>query len=159
MQPRTSSQTRTGAAFAFACAVVPFTGCKPTEFNQVYAPTQSRSVDPSWIAAAKHCWPAIDHDGYSNSVIEHQLADPLHFRATFAAYAALPNASLLDLIAHPVSAAPALDAGLFANSHSPVLTRAQALNGAPTDSQMPAGGTTPPDPFCTLQTGMPVGFR
>lgn len=141
-----------------AATALALTGCKPTEFNQVYAPTQSRHVDPSWIAAAKHCWPAIEHDGYSNSVIEHQLADPLHFRATFAAYAILPDASLIDLIAKPVSAAPPLDAGLFANSRTPVLTRAQALKGAP-DSQIAPSGTTPPDPFCTLQPGMPVGFR
>jgi hypothetical protein len=153
------ASTQTRWAIAMACAVVPATGCKPTEFNQVYAPNQSRHVDPSWLAAAKHCWPAIEHEGYSNTVIEHQLADPLHFRATFAAYAAYSDTGLINLISHPVADAPAAEPGDFAKAQTPVLTRKQAINGGATGTQLAANGNVPPDAFCIVQAGMPVGFR
>jgi len=135
---------------AFACA-----GCKARELGSSYADTQSETVDNSWVTAVDTCWPSVAHQSYSTEAIKHYLADPLHFRAAFAVYAPLSDSMLRTIVAAPVGSAPAPDTSVLRNSQSAVLTRAQALSGA----RNSPNGTPGPDSLCSIQPGLPVGFR
>jgi hypothetical protein len=131
------------------------TGCKARELGSNYADTQSATVDNSWVTAVGACWPAVAHQSYSTEAIKHYLADPIHFRAAFAVYAPFTDEMLRSVVAAPVSNAPAPDTSVLVHSVSPVLTRAQALAGAKNASN----GTPGTDSLCSIQPGLPVGFR
>jgi len=135
---------------AFAC-----TGCKARELGANYAETQSATVDNTWVTAVESCWPAVAHQGYSTEAVKHYLADPLHFRAAFAVYGGLSDSMLRAIVAAPVSNAPATDTSVLMHSETPVLTRVQAITG----NTSSAGREPGPDSFCSIQPGLPVGFR
>ena len=130
-------------------------GCKARELGANYADTQAATVDNTWVTAVESCWPAVAHQGYSTDTVKHYLADPLHFRAAFTAYASLGDNMLLTMVAAPVNNAPPTDTSVLAHSVMPILTRAQAITGK-TNS---AGREVGPDSFSAIQPGLPVGFR
>jgi hypothetical protein len=152
LQPYILTTTATVLATAIVLACF---GCKARELGANYAETQSETVDNSWVTAVDTCWPAVAHQSYSTEAIKHYLADPLHFRAAFAVYATLTDGMLRAVVAAPVGSAPAPDTSVLKNSVSPVLTRAQALAGVKDASN----GTPGPDSLCSIQPGLPVGFR
>jgi len=130
-------------------------GCKARELGSNYADEQSATVDNTWVTVVDACWPAVAHQNYSIEAVKHYLADPLHFRAAFAVYAPLTDEQLRALIAAPVSSAPYPDTSVLRQSETPILTRVQALAGN-TDSttRIPSA-----DSLCSIQPGLPVGFR
>jgi hypothetical protein len=130
-------------------------GCKARELGSSFADEQSPTVDNTWVTAVVACWPAMAHQGYSIEGIKHYLADPLHFRAAFAVYAPLDDGTLRAIVAVPVSRAPMPDTSLLMQSQSPVISRIQAMSGA-TSSVTSVPG---PDSLCSIQPGLPVGFR
>jgi len=130
-------------------------GCKARELGANYAETQSATVDDTWVTTVESCWPAVAHQGYSTEAVKHYLADPLHFRAAFAVYAGLSDSMLRAIVTAPVSRAPAADTSVLMHSETSVLTRVQAITGN-TNS---AGREPGPDSFCSIQPGLPVGFR
>jgi hypothetical protein len=150
-----NSHLRSFAVIATTALALAATGCKPTEFNQVYSDTQAKHVDRTRVAAARNCWPAIEHEGFSKSVTEHYLADPLHFRSTFATYAVYSDADLIKFVSQPISNAPVPGDYNFVKAQTPVLTLSQAINGA---NSAPDPGTVPHD-FCIVHAGTPVGFK
>ena len=143
------------AALAMAMAM---NGCKAREIGVKFADTQAAHVQKSWVQAAKSCWPALEHEGMSDGSIEHQLADPLHFRAAFTSYAAYPDEDLIRMVARPLSDAPSPDNSLLENASSPLLTRAEAASGS-TGSHSSTSGKPPADALCAIHPGTPVGFR
>jgi hypothetical protein len=152
-QQRSSSVSRFAVfttALALACC-----GCKARELGANYADTQSETVDNSWVSAVEACWPAVAHQGYSTAAVKYYLADPLHFRAAFTGYATLNDDMLRTIVAAPVSSAPPVDTSVLAHTEMPVLTRVQAAAGVTNT----AGRATGPDSFCSIQPGLPVGFR
>jgi hypothetical protein len=134
----------------FACV-----GCKARELGANYAETQSAVVDNTWVTAVDACWPAVAHQRYSIEAVKHYLADPLHFRAAFAVYAPFTDDQLRAIVASPVSNAPYPDTSVLMHSEMPILTRVQAMAGY-TDSATRAPS---PDSLCSIQPGLPVGFR
>src|ERR1700684_2567462 len=91
---------------ALACTAV-LTGCRANEMGVKFSDREALSVDPSWTAAVKACWPDLAHNGDSAADIERYLADPLHFRAAFGTYAALSDRTLRAIVAKPAAEAPA----------------------------------------------------
>ena len=136
-------------------------GCKAREMGIQFADKQARNVDNSWLIAANSCWPELTHSGYSLLDVKRYLADPLHFRATFAAYASLDNQQLIRVVTQPVKDAPAPDTSVLDHSQSPVLTRQQAVSRSNLQGTLPANnnGVAPADALCAIQPGTPVGFR
>jgi len=130
-------------------------GCKARELGSNFADTQSATVDNTWVTAADTCWPALAHQDYSIEVVKHYLADPVHFRAAFAVYAQLSDGTLRSIVAAPVANAPPPDVSVLANSQSPVITRTQALMGVTSAPNHIPGA----DSLCSIQPGLPVGFR
>jgi hypothetical protein len=145
-----------GAAMLLALSVL---GCKPRENGVAFSNTQAKSVDPSWVAAAKSCWPDLAHVQLSNEAITRNLADPLHFRSTFGAYASLSDAQIEAIVARPILDAPEPSHTPMLGSRTPVLTRAQAAAGVRPPQSAPAPGGLPDDVLCSLQSGTPVGFK
>jgi hypothetical protein len=86
--------------------------------------------------------------------VKHYLADPLHFRAAFAAYAQFSDSTLRSMIAAPVSDAPVADISVL-NADKPILTRLQAMTGVTETNSRTAGQ----DSLCSIQPGLPVGFK
>jgi len=151
MPTKFSKQARVTATFLLFAPL----GCKARELGANYADTQAVTVDDTWVTAVDSCWPAVAHQGYSTEGVKHYLADPLHFRAAFAAYAGLSDGKLRSTVAAPVSSAPPADTSVLAHTQMPILTRTQAITGATNSaSYQPA-----PDSFCSIQPGLPVGFR
>ena len=136
-------------------------GCKAREMGIQFADKQAAKVDNSWLIAANSCWPDLTHSGYSLLDVKRYLADPLHFRATFATYGSLDNKQLIDVVTGPVTAAPAPDTSVLDHSQSPVLTRQQAVSRKDLNGTLPANnnGVAPADALCAIQPGTPVGFR
>jgi hypothetical protein len=130
-------------------------GCQARELGSNYSDTQSITVDSTWVSAVNTCWPAMVHQGYSIEAAKHYLADPNHFRAAFAVYAPLNDATLRAVVAAPVSKAPMPDTSVLMHSQSQILSRMQALSGATGSTNSVAG----PDSLCSIQPGLPVGFR
>jgi len=130
-------------------------GCKARELGANYSETQSATVDNTWVTAVESCWPAVAHQDYSVEAVKHYLADPLHFRAAFAVYAGLSDSMLRSIVAAPVSNAPAADTSVLKHAETPVLTRVQAITGNTNSASHEPG----PDSFCSIQPGLPVGFR
>jgi len=129
-------------------------GCKARELGSNYADTQATSVDNSWVTAVDSCWPAVAHQGYSTEAVKYYLADPIHFRAAFAVYAQFSDDTLRTMVETPVSNAPAADISVL-QTDKPILTRVQAMTGvSDTSNRMPGS-----DSFCSIQPGLPVGFR
>jgi hypothetical protein len=122
---------------------------------------QAASVDSSWLIAAGSCWPDLGHQGYTVADIKRYLADPLHFRATFATYASLSDAQLLQIIPKPVDQAPAPDPSVLNQTTSPILTRTDAVSRKNLRGTLASdnNGVAPPDALCAIQPGIPVGFR
>jgi len=130
-------------------------GCKARELGANYADTQAATVDDTWVTAVETCWPAVAHQGYSTEGVKHYLADPLHFRGAFAVYAPLSDGMLRSIVAAPVSDAPGADISVLARSEAPILTRTQAATGVTNTASREPG----PDSLCSIQPGLPVGFR
>ena len=126
-----------------------------------FADQQARNVDHTWLIAANSCWPDLTHSGYSLLDVKRYLADPLHFRATFATYASLDNNTLISVVTEPVMSAPAPDTSVLDHSQGPVLTREQAVSRSNLQGSLPAdhNGIAPSDALCAIQPGTPVGFR
>ena len=78
---------RTNSVFSLLLLSALISGCKAREMGIGFSSTHAKQVDPSWVTAAKSCWPALAHPGYDNEALEANLADPLH--PTFA----LPSVS------------------------------------------------------------------
>ena len=138
-------------------ACVTLSGCKPRTMGIAYSSTQASSADRSWLTAAQSCWPALAHSGLSDEALEHNLADPLHFRAAFGGYASLSDTEIESVVVHPVSAAPLPDHAALLRSATPVLTLSQAASGA--TPQSAPQGDLPEDALCAVHSGIPVGFN
>ena len=130
-------------------------GCKARELGSNYADEQSATVDNTWVTAVNTCWPAVAHQSYSIEAVKYYLADPVHFRAAFAVYASLTDDMLRAIVAAPLNNAPPPDISELRHTQSSVITRTQALMGvAYAPNQVPG-----PDSLCSIQPGLPVGFR
>jgi hypothetical protein len=150
-----SRTTSNSARIAITLLLITPLGCKARELGATYADTQSMTVDDSWANAVESCWPALAQQGYSQEAVKHYLADPLHFRAAFAVYAQFSDASLRSMVTAPVSSAPAPDTSVLQKANSPLLTRTQAAAGVTSSSnRVPSL-----DSLCSIQPGLPVGFR
>ncbi|MFC6644351.1 hypothetical protein ACFQBQ_01830 [Granulicella cerasi] len=147
------------ATLAVACVFA--SGCKAREMGVKYADKRAAHVDTTWLLAANACWPDLAHAGYTLGDVKSYLSDPLHFRATFAAYASLSNDELITVAETPVMKAPLPDSGIFNQSQNPVLTRQQALQGNNARGTLVSdtNGIAPQDSLCAIQAGTPVGFR
>ncbi|MDE1161765.1 MAG: hypothetical protein PW792_07435 [Acidobacteriaceae bacterium] len=147
------------AAILAAASVV--SGCKAREMGITFSNTQATSVDDSWLLAAYACWPDMAHVGYSKADIKRYLSDPLHFRAAFAAYSPLSDASLIKIVAQPVLDAPVPDTSVLEHSLNPVITRRQALAGGSIRGTLTSDNNSlaPADTLCAIQAGTPVGFK
>ena len=158
---KTSFTSRPGALRLMALGVLLLSGCKAREMGIQFADKQAANVDNSWLIAANSCWPDLTHSGYSLLDVKRYLADPLHFRATFAAYSSLPNEQLVRIVTQPVISAPAPDTSVLDHSQNPVLTRAQAVSRSDLHGTLPSGnnGVAPADALCAITPGTPVGFR
>jgi hypothetical protein len=130
-------------------------GCKARELGANYADSQSETVDNTWVTAVESCWPAVAHQGYSTEGIKHYLADPIHFRAAFTVYAPLSDDTLRATVAAPVTNGPMPDTSVLMHTRSAILSRAQATAGT-TASRATVPGA---DSLCSIQPGLPVGFR
>jgi len=149
-------------AYALAVAALlalGVTGCKARENGVAFSKTQAKSVDRSWVTAAKSCWPDLGHTGLTDAAIVHNLSDPLHFRSTFGSYASLNDAQIEAIVGRPVSEAPEPNRTPMIGSRTPVLTRTQAATAAAPPQSAPAPGGLPEDVLCSLQSGTPVGFK
>ena len=164
MQPAVSSRPARQATQA-ALLLTPLllgslaaTGCRP---HHTGADPQAGLVDESWITSAQSCWPDLTHNGYSTKRLQHDLAVPANFRATFPTYAAQSNVQIRALLSKTIGAAPSPDSSTLAHSQMPVLTRGQAAAGTSPQAAVAANtnGTAPPDALCAIQTGTPAGFR
>ncbi len=116
-------------------------------------------VDSSWITAAHSCWPGLR--GRSNDELEKHLTSHDAFGKLFPTYAGLSADTLKISLKMPLQIAPSPDNGALANSDIPVLTRGQAALGTPAALAVAQSthGAAPPDAFCAIQTGTPVGFN
>lgn len=152
---------RSASLAALVAGGMLLSGCKAHEMGVNFAKTQAMHVDNSWLIAANSCWPELSHSGYSLGDIKRYLADPLHFRASFATYATLDNNALAQVVGKPVQDAPAPDASVLNNSPNPVLTRSEAVNRTNLQGTLVANnnGIAPADALCAIQPGTPVGFR
>lgn len=152
--------TRTSGILLLAGAAT-LTGCKAKEMGVEFADKQAGRVDNSWLLAANACWPELTHSGYSLKDVKRYLADPLHFRATFAGYSTLGDAALAQVAGQPLLEAPAPDASVLNHSPNPVLTRREALAGGSARGALvsESSGVAPQDTLCAIQAGTPVGFR
>jgi hypothetical protein len=161
MTVRLHNSVRMLTAVAGVAAACSTGGCKAREMGVDYADQQAARVDNTWLVAANHCWPDLRHQGFSVDAIQHFMADPLHFRATFGAYAPLSDARLRNIVMHPVAEAPSPDTSVFDHSQTPLLTRADAVTGSnPRGTLVSEGnGLAPDDTLCAIQPGVPVGFR
>jgi len=150
--PLDMSRSATALTMLIALACV---GCKARELGANYSDTQSETVDNTWVTAVESCWPAVAHQGYSTEGVKHYLADPLHFRAAFTVYAPLSDETLRSTVAAPVTNAPMPDISVLMHTRSPILSRAQAATGSVANPATVPGA----DSLCTIQPGLPVGFR
>jgi len=150
-----STHFSNSARFAATLLLLTPLGCKARELGSSFADTQSATVDNSWVTAVDTCWPAMAHQNYSIEAVKYYLADPVHFRAAFAVYSQLSDGMLRSIVAMPVGNAPPPDISVLANSQSAVITRSQALMGVTSATNHIPGA----DSLCSIQPGLPVGFR
>jgi hypothetical protein len=157
---RRSTGTKPAWAILLIAAAI-LTGCRANEMGVKFSDREALSVDPSWLAAAKSCWPDLAHNGDTSADINRYLADPLHFRATFGGYAALSDRTLRAIVSKPAAEAPAPDSSVLTGANTPVLTRGQAVAGASTQQAVASApdGIAPPDALCAIHSGTPVGFK
>ena len=159
-QYRTSSLLKqlmpTRASLVVATSVLASTvGCGPK--NHVGG--DANFVDSSWITAAHSCWPGLR--GTNNADIQKHLTDHTDFGKLFPSYSGLSADTLTVSLKMPLQTAPSPDNATLANSDLPVLTRGQAALGTPAALAVAQSthGSAPPDAFCAIQTGTPVGFN
>lgn len=150
---------RTTSTYAPLAAVTLFAwasfGCGPS--NSVGG--NKDFVDSSWITAAHSCWPGLN--GRSNEEIGKHLTTYNDFGKLFPSYAGLTADTLRSSLKMPLQIGPPPNNGALANSDLPVLTRGQAALGTPAALAVAQSthGAAPPDAFCAVQTGTPVGFN
>jgi hypothetical protein len=127
-------------------------GCQARQLGINYADKQAASVDSSWVAAVKSCWPDLGH-GYSNETLKQYLA--------FTSYSSMSDQDLRSIVSKPVTSAPPPDASLLGNSQTAVITRYQAIYATNTSlaSANNTDSAAPPDALCAVHPGTPVGFK
>ena len=154
-------QTLIPRSFCLLLLAATLFGCKAREMGVPTADHTAEFVDGSWLTATKNCWPELEHDGFTDAGMRHNLADPLRFRSTFPSYAAQSEPSLRSLVTKPLMAAPAPDGTVLMNSRTPVLTRSQAAAGSDSHKAAVQGtnGPAPPDALCSVHAGTPVGWK
>ena len=153
-----SHKTRTAAALQSVSLILLVSGCKAREMGVQFADTQAVKVDDTWISAARSCWPELARNNYTRGILSHELADPLHFRATFAAYAALGDKDIEAIVAAPINTAPAPDSGSLRGAGGGLLTRNQAVSFDGNPPGNLASNRIPSDALCAIHPGVPVGF-
>jgi len=142
------------APFALALAL---TGCEARELGAHISPTQAAHVDSTWVKAAKVCWPMLAQQ--TNSYVSANLGDPIGFRGTFPAYAALTDGQLETIVSSSVTDAPPADISLFSAATSPLLTRQQAIAETSATTDTRDARSPSPDTLCAVHAGTPAGYR
>ena len=146
-------------ATAALLAAAALSGCKARQLGVAFDDNQAKSVDKSWIAAARACWPNMNDDTFDNAQMQRFLADPGHVRAAFSTFSYLSDSDLRVFVTKPIQQAPAPDSSMLSHASTPVLTRAQAVAGVNAQNASTTDGAAPPDALCSIHNGNPVGFR
>lgn len=166
IQPDTTSfchQVR-AARSAQALTLVSFfliTGCarqKNTAVGSTAAPGKPASVDRTWVAAARSCWPDLAKNGYTERDISEGLLH--HLGAAFPTYSALKNNGGHADLSMPITTVLPPDVAAVEHSQTPVLNRGQAVAGTPPERAVAqsTNNDAPPDSLCSIQSGIPQGF-
>ena len=145
---------------AAAIAATSLCGCEARQLGVNFADKQAGSVDKTWVAAVKTCWPVLSH-GYSTEMLKQYLADPLHFRAAFSTYSALSDSELRSIVIKPVLSAPEPDSSILTHSQTAIFTRHQAIAGVDQETVTASNtdAAAPADALCAVHPGTPVGFK
>jgi len=143
-----------------ALAAMTLCGCEARQLGVNFADKQALSVDDTWVAAVKTCWPDLNH-GYSIAQLKQYLADPLHFRAAFSTYSTRTDSDLRSIVIHSVTAAPEPETSILAHSQTAIYTRYQAVRGVDQESATASNtdSAAPPDALCAVHPGTPIGFK
>jgi len=158
--PTISNSYLRPAAISATLLMTSLTGCKARQLAVAFSDNGAKSVDSTWITAARTCWPDMNDDMFSDSDMKRYLTDPTHFRAAFSSYSELTDAQLIAIIPNPIQQAPQPDATVLSNASHPVLSRAQAVAGISAQQAINANtGQLPPDALCSIHPGTPIGFK
>ncbi len=145
---------------SLGCLLLP-AACSSKHTGAGTVTRSGRLVDPSWVTATQACWPDLTKNGYTADDLKRNLADSGSFHNAFPVYTAQSRADIDALLAKPLGIAPGPDISKLTHAQTPVLTRGQAALGTGPQAAVvqSTNGIAPPDALCSIQPGVPQGFR